>query len=76
MNPDVTLAESREDKHVPQSKQFIIAHISDIHAGSQYFVHPMIDRHVCQLDDSKPNVLVVTSRTPHQAFKNHNMTDH
>ena len=56
MNPDVKLAESREGKPVLKSKPFIIAHISDIPAGSQYFVPNLMDWAVLHLNELKPNL--------------------
>ena len=50
-------------------KPFVIAHISDMHAGSQYFVPNMMDRAVIELNELKPNIVVVTGDLTNEGFK-------
>ncbi len=69
MNPDVKLSESKQDRSEEKSKPFIIAHISDIHAGSQYFVPNLMDRAVIELNELKPNVVVITGDLTNEGFK-------
>ncbi len=69
MNPDVKLSESKQDDPKPKNKPFTIAHISDMHAGSQYFVPNLMDRAVIELNELKPNVVVITGDLTNEGFK-------
>lgn len=69
MNPDVKTSESKTDKSGEKTRPFTIAHISDIHAGSQYFVPNLMDRAVIELNELKPNVVVVTGDLTNEGFK-------
>ena len=69
MNPEATLSESGQSKSDNRTKPFIIAHISDIHAGSQYFVPNLMDRAVIELNELKPDTVVVTGDLTNEGFK-------
>lgn len=69
MNPDVKTSESKTDQSGEKTRPFTIAHISDIHAGSQYFVPNLMDRAVIELNELKPNVVVVTGDLTNEGFK-------
>jgi 3',5'-cyclic-AMP phosphodiesterase len=43
---------------VPRS--CVIAHMSDLHLGSQYFVPNLLDRSLVEVNDLKPDIVVVT----------------
>ncbi|MHB1390418.1 MAG: metallophosphoesterase family protein [Thermoleophilia bacterium] len=70
MNPESSLSDTKKgEPRQPRKKPFIIAHISDIHAGSQYFVPNLMDRAVIELNELKPNVVVVTGDLTNEGFK-------
>jgi 3',5'-cyclic AMP phosphodiesterase CpdA len=68
-NPEATIPESEKVEPVEKEKPFIIAHISDMHAGSQYFVPNLMDRAVIELNELKPNVVVATGDLTNQGYK-------
>ncbi|RJQ30918.1 MAG: metallophosphoesterase [Actinobacteria bacterium] len=51
------------------TKSIKIAHITDIHTGSQYFVNNLLTRVVKELNDLKPDVLIVTGDLTTMGFK-------
>ncbi|MBE0428436.1 MAG: metallophosphoesterase [Thermoleophilia bacterium] len=69
MNPESALSAADKAEEEKKPKPFIIAHISDIHAGSQYFVPNLMDRAVIELNELKPNVVIVTGDLTDQGFK-------
>lgn len=69
MNPEITLSESGKPKSDNKTKPFVIAHISDLHAGSQYFVPNLMDRAVIELNELKPDIVVVTGDLTNEGFK-------
>lgn len=69
MNPESALSASKKAEAEKRSKPFIIAHISDMHAGSQYFVPNLMDRAVIELNELKPNVVVSTGDLTNEGFK-------
>lgn len=69
MNPEATLSESGKQDSETKAKPFVIAHISDMHAGSQYFVPNLMDRAVIELNELKPNVVVITGDLTNEGFK-------
>lgn len=69
MNPEAILSESGKKASDSQIKPFVIAHISDLHAGSQYFVPNLMDRTVIELNELGPNVVVVTGDLTNEGFK-------
>lgn len=69
MNPDAKLSKTQKEEPGAKSKPFIIAHISDMHAGSQYFVPNLMDRAVIELNELKPNVVVTTGDLTNEGFK-------
>jgi 3',5'-cyclic AMP phosphodiesterase CpdA len=50
-------------------KKITIAHITDIHAGSQYFVTNLMTRTVNELNELKPDVLIVTGDLTTMGFR-------
>ena len=48
---------------------FVIAHVSDFHAGSPYFVANLMDRAVVELNELKPDVVAVTGDLTNEGFK-------
>lgn len=69
MNPETTLSSAGDAVAGKKPKPFIIAHISDMHAGSQYFVPNLMDRAVIELNELKPNAVVVTGDLTNEGFK-------
>lgn len=69
MNPETALSTSEKNMAEARPKPFIIAHISDMHAGSQYFVPNLMDRAVIELNELRPNVVVVTGDLTNEGFK-------
>ena len=69
MNPEATLSESGKSRQENGEKPFTIAHISDIHAGSQYFVPNLMDRAVIELNELGPDIVVVTGDLTNQGYK-------
>ena len=69
MNPEMKLSEAEQAETGRKTKPFIIAHISDMHAGSQYFVPNLMDRAVIELNELKPNVVVSTGDLTNEGFK-------
>ena len=54
--------------------QLTIAHISDIHAGSPYFVPSMMDRVVVELNELEPDVVLCTGDLTEMGFRPDYMT--
>jgi len=48
---------------------FVLAHISDLHAGSPYFVPNLMDRAVVELNELAPDVIAVTGDLTNEGFK-------
>ena len=48
---------------------FVLAHVSDFHAGSPYFVANLMDRAVVELNELKPDVVAVTGDLTNEGFK-------
>lgn len=69
MNPEATLSEPGKSEPEARAKPFTIAHISDMHAGSQYFVPNLMDRAVIELNELKPNIVVITGDLTNEGFK-------
>lgn len=69
MGPETALSATNKAKNEEKEKPFIIAHISDMHAGSQYFVPNLMDRAVVELNELRPNVVVVTGDLTNEGFK-------
>jgi 3',5'-cyclic-AMP phosphodiesterase len=44
----------------PKTRSCVIAHISDLHTGSQYFVPNLLDRALVEVNDLGPDVVVIT----------------
>ncbi len=69
MNPEAALSQPEKSKPEAQTRPFVIAHISDMHAGSQYFVPNLMDRAVIELNELKPNIVAVTGDLTNEGFK-------
>ena len=69
LNPETAMSESGQSISSTRKKPFVIAHISDLHAGSQYFVPNLMDRAVIELNELKPNLVVVTGDLTNEGFK-------
>ncbi len=69
MNPETTLSKPDQPEPGVQTRPFVIAHISDMHAGSQYFVPNLMDRAVIELNELKPNIVAVTGDLTNEGFK-------
>ncbi len=50
-------------------KKITIAHITDIHAGSPYFISNLITRTVEELNEIKPDVVVITGDLTNMGFR-------
>ncbi|MFQ5574540.1 MAG: metallophosphoesterase family protein, partial [Terriglobia bacterium] len=50
-------------------KPLRIAHISDLHAGSRYFVANMLSRTVEELNEMKPDAVLITGDLTHMGFR-------
>lgn len=54
---------------MPEEKPFIIAQISDFHAGSQYFVSNLLSQTIKEVNDYHPDVVVVTGDLTEMGFR-------
>jgi 3',5'-cyclic-AMP phosphodiesterase len=52
--------ESVARRRLDLDRTFVIAHISDLHCGSQYFVPNLMERTVFELNELAPDLVVVT----------------
>src|ERR1044072_7488312 len=43
---------------MPVQRPFIIAHLSDLHCGSPYFVANLLDRAIMEINELEPDVVV------------------
>jgi 3',5'-cyclic-AMP phosphodiesterase len=50
-------------------KPFVLAHISDLHAGSPYFVPSLMDRTVVEINELAPDVVVCTGDLTEMGFR-------
>ncbi len=50
-------------------RPFTFAHLSDLHAGSPYFVPNLMDRAVVELNELRPHVVAVTGDLTNEGFK-------
>lgn len=50
-------------------KPTVIAHLSDLHAGSQYFVSNLLSRAIQEINELKPDAVVVTGDLTEQGFR-------
>jgi Icc protein len=50
-------------------KPLVIAHISDLHAGSPYFVPNLMDRAVVEINELQPDIVVCTGDLTEMGFK-------
>ena len=52
-----------------KSKPLVIAHISDLHAGSVHFMPNLMDRTVVEINELKPDIVVCTGDLTEMGFK-------
>jgi Icc protein len=48
---------------------YVIAHLSDLHLGSQYFVPNLLDRTLVEVNDLAPDVVVVTGDLTNMGYR-------
>lgn len=53
----------------PGDRSCVIAHLSDLHTGSQYFVSNLLDRALVEVNDLGPDVVVVTGDLTSMGFR-------
>ncbi len=51
------------------SRSCVIAHLSDLHTGSQYFVPNLLDRALVEVNDLAPDVVVVTGDLTNMGYR-------
>jgi 3',5'-cyclic-AMP phosphodiesterase len=52
-----------------KTRSCVIAHLSDLHAGSQYFVPNLLDRALVEVNDLAPDVVVVTGDLTNMGYR-------
>jgi 3',5'-cyclic-AMP phosphodiesterase len=52
-----------------QTCSCVIAHLSDLHTGSQYFVSNLLDRALVEVNDLAPDVVVVTGDLTNMGYR-------
>jgi len=52
-----------------ESRRLTVAHISDLHAGSPYFVPNLMDRAVVEVNELAPDIVLVTGDLTEMGFK-------
>lgn len=57
------------DKDPKVNKPFVMVHISDIHAGSQYFLANLLSRTIEELNEIQPDVVIVTGDLTQMGFR-------
>jgi 3',5'-cyclic AMP phosphodiesterase CpdA len=50
-------------------RPYVIAHLSDLHAGSPYFVENLIERAVVEVNELRPDAVVVTGDLTNEGFR-------
>lgn len=50
-------------------KVYKIAHMSDLHCGSQYFIPHMLEKVIHEINEEKPDVVIITGDLTEQGFK-------
>ena len=67
LEPSTDRATSRD---APASgRPFILVHLSDMHAGSPYFVPNLMDRAVVEINESEPDVVAMTGDLTNEGFR-------
>ena len=51
------------------SRSCVIAHLSDLHTGSQYFVANLLDRALVEVNDLKPDIVLVSGDLTNMGFR-------
>ncbi len=52
-----------------KTRSCVIAHLSDLHAGSQYFVPNLLDRALVEINDLAPDLVVVTGDLTNMGYR-------
>ena len=52
-----------------QTRSCVIAHLSDLHTGSQYFVPNLLDRTLVEVNDLGPDIVVVTGDLTNMGYR-------
>ena len=52
-----------------KTRSCVIAHLSDLHTGSQYFVPNLLDRALVEVNDLSPDVVVVTGDLTNMGYR-------
>jgi Icc protein len=52
-----------------ENRSCVIAHLSDLHMGSQYFVPNLLDRALVEVNDLAPDVVVVTGDLTNMGYR-------
>lgn len=58
-----------EKKKKDEEKPIVIAHVSDLHAGSPYFVDNLLSRTIMELNELDPDLTVITGDITNEGFK-------
>ena len=51
------------------TRSCVIAHLSDLHLGSQYFVPNLLDRTLVEVNDLEPDIVVVTGDLTNMGYR-------
>ncbi len=69
----VTEAQARQERKkaivAPRRAQARIVHLSDIHAGSQYFVPNLLERALVEINDMSADIVVVTGDLTNMGYR-------
>ena len=57
-----------------QASELTIAHISDLHVGSQYFISNLLTRTIEEINDLAPDMVVVTGDLTDAGFRQDDQT--
>jgi Icc protein len=52
-----------------ETRSCVIAHLSDLHLGSQYFVPNLLDRTLVEVNDLNPDIVVVTGDLTNMGYR-------
>jgi 3',5'-cyclic-AMP phosphodiesterase len=56
-------------EHDVDNRSCVIAHLSDLHAGSQYFVSNLLDRALVEVNELAPDIVLVTGDLTNMGFR-------
>jgi len=71
---DTPAAAPAETPKAPGPARLTIAHISDLHAGSPYFVPSLMDRTVIELNELRPDLVLCTGDLTEMGFRQDYLT--